>query len=614
MSGYMNRVVRVNLTDRTVSTETLNENLIHDFIGGRGFGVKTLYDELKPGTDPLGPDNKLIFVTGPLAATGAQSFGRWKVFFKSPLTGTYFKSSGGGDLAAEMKHAGVDMVIVEGMADSPVYLWIKDGKCQIRDAMPLWGLDCDDTHTMIREELGDPNIRIACIGPAGENLVKVSGIFSDRRAAGRGGGGAAMGVKNLKAIAVRGSQKVEIADPETFKQAFKEQVAAYQAHPMFASFSETGSQISEFTNLLGMFPTRNFREGVLPGWEHVEGAAYTKLRVRKTACNACMIHCGSIVKVNEGEYKGAWTEGPEYETTWAFSGPMGLSDIGLTIAADKLCDDLGLDTISVGSTIGFAYELYERGLLTKEDTGGLELVYGQKDPVLKLIKQIAYREGLGDLLAEGSREAARRIGHGADQYAIHVKGLELPAYDPRGAKAHGLNLLTIPIGADHNSGYGFQEVFGVPVPKGYDRFGIEGKGELARWNQDITAFMETGILCGFPVSLAMVSAELYGKLVGSATGVKDFFDPDYMWHVGERIVNLERMFNAREGIGRKEDSFPARLTRDPMPDGPSQGQVFEIEPLLADYYQARGWDAVKGVPTKAKLDELGLGFAAPFGA
>ena len=269
---------------------------------------------------------------------------------------------------------------------------------------------------------------------------------------------------------------------------------------------------------------------------------------------------------------------------------------------------MGLDSISTGSTIGFAYELYERGIISKEDTGGFELTFGNQEPVLELVRQIAYRRGFGDLLAEGTQEAARRIGKGAEQYAMHVKGLEIPAYHPRGAKAHGLNLLTISLGADHNAGYGNQEIFNIPVPRAVNRFAIEGKGELTKYNQDITAMMNTGILCNFLVGMIGMTPELYSKLLSAATGVKDFVDPDYLWQVGERIVNLERMFNIREGLGRKDDVFPKRITSEPMPSGPSAGQVFEAEALLTDYYKARSWDAETGIPTRAKLNELGLSF------
>lgn len=607
--GYKNRIMRVNLTNRSFSEQPLSDDLIHEYIGGRGFGAKLLYDDLKPGIEPLGERNEIISLVGPMTGTNSQSAHRWKATFKSPLTGTYFTSSAGGFFAAEQKAAGYDAIVIDGVADKPVYLWVHDGKCEFRDATYLWGLDCDDTHTLIREELRDYRIRIVCVGPAGENRVKYAGVFTDRRAAGRGGGGAVMGAKNLKAIAIRGNGKVDIADPEAFKEAARKQIQLIQASDRIEHFSDSGTQGGgEAMNVKGMFPTRNFREGVLPDWENIDGNAYDKMRVRKTSCYGCMIHCGSITKVNTGKYSGAWSEGPEYETIWAFTGPAATPDAGLTVAADKLCDDLGLDTISTGNVIGFAYELYERGIITREDTGGLELNFGNDKPVLELIRQIAHRQGLGDLLAEGTREVARRIGKGTEQYAMQVKGLELPAYDPRGAKAHGLNLLTSNLGADHNYGYAMQEMFNVKVPRAVKRFSVANKGDLTKWNQDHVALMSTGIFCNFIRDQEAVTPELYAQFLSAATGIKDFADPDYLWRVGERIVNLERMFNVREGLGQKDDTFPERVTREPMPAGPVAGQVFESELLKESYYRARGWDPESGIPTKDKLNELGLGF------
>ncbi|MFH0942423.1 MAG: aldehyde ferredoxin oxidoreductase family protein [Chloroflexota bacterium] len=608
MGGYQDRVLRVNLTTGKFTEEPLDEKVCRDYIGGRGFGIKWLYDELKPGVDPLGPENKLIFLAGPLGGTSAQSFGRWKVFFKSPLTGGYFKSSGGGRFAAELKFAGLDGIIIEGKAEKPVYLWINEGKYQLRDATYLSQLNCDDTHTLIREELRDCNIRVACIGSAGDNLVKYAGIFSDRRCAGRGGGGAVMGAKNLKAIAVRGKGKVPLSDPDAFTAAVREEISIIRNDPHYAEFARRGTQNPEFCLTLGMFPTRNFREGVLPDWHKIEGVQYNPMRVRDYACYNCMVHCGNLTKVHSGPYCGWWSEGPEYETIWGFTGPFVTNEIGLTVAGDRLCDELGLDTVSATGSIGLAYELYERGIITKEDTGGLELVYGNHEPVLPLLRQIAARQGIGDLLAEGTREMARRIGQGSEVYAIHVKGLELPGYDPRGAKAHGLNLMTTAIGADHNSGYGTQEIQGVPYKgKKLNRFATEGKGELAKYNQDLTAIHETGILCVFPsVLFFRDNLDLYGRLLVAATGIKDFSDPDYLWLVGDRINNLERLFNVREGFGRKDDAMPRRITGQTLPEGPSAGQRFEAEELLDDYYQARGWDLKTGVPTKKKLKELGL--------
>ena len=609
MASFRNRILRVNLSDSSFSETSLSDDFIHDYVGGRGFGAKLLYDDLKPGTDPLGADSELIFLAGPLCGSRAQSFSRMKIFFKSPLTGGYFKSAAGGFWGPELKFAGFDGVIVRGMADKPVYLWIHDGKYELKEAKYLWGLDCDDTHTLVREELHDPMVRLACIGPAGEHGVRYAGVFTDRRAAGRGGAGMVMGSKNLKAIACRGRETVEPADKEGFAAAVKEQGAAYRANEACVNFSKTGTQIAEFTNILGMYPTKNFQEGVLPNWHEIEGDAYAKLRVRKEGCHVCSVHCGNLTRVYTGKYAGAWTEGPEYESTWAFTGPMGKADIGLTIAADKLCDDLGLDTISTGSTIGFAYELFEKGLISKKDTGGLTLKFGNNQHVMDLIRQIAYREGFGDVLADGSREAARRIGKSAEQYAIQVKGLELPAYDPRGAKAHGLNLMTSNIGADHNTGYAGQEVFGAPVPFAVDRFDVKRKGELTKWNQDLTAMFETGIICSFVPSWGGLTEELFGRLMATGTGIADLADVKYLWKVGERIYNLERMFNVREGFTSKDDAMPKRFSTEPIPDGPSKGQVFEQDALVKDYYQARGWNLNTGVPTPAKLRELSLGFA-----
>lgn len=605
--SYMNRILRVDLSSSQFKEEELNDTLIMDYIGGRGFGSRLLFNEMKPGIHPWGEENVLIFISGPLAGTNAQSFGRFKVFFKSPLTGGYFKSSGGGYFAPELKYAGFDVVIIYGKAPEPVYLWINNGKYELRRASYLWGLDCDDTHTLIREELGSHKVRIACIGPAGESGVKYSGIFSDRRAAARGGGGAVMGAKNLKALAVKGSKKVELADPDTFRQAVKEQVASYKKNPKYREFSEIGTQNAEFTNILGMFPTKNFREGYLPNWERIEGPEYTKIRVRKTRCHSCMLHCGSITKVQEGKYAGSWTEGPEYETIWAFTGSISCSDVGLTVAADKLCDDLGLDTISTAVTIGFAYELFEKGLISIQDTGGLELVYGNDKHILELIRMIAYREDFGDLLAEGTRGAARKLGQEIEEYAMHVKGLELPGYDPRGAKAQGLNLLTMTIGADHCSGFAHQELFDKPFRgKKIDRFAVKDKGELTKYNQDIRAVQHLGIMCNF--GSPYMELDIYGQLLSSATGRSEFADPDYLMQVGERVFNLERMFNYREGFDKKDDRFPRRFVNEPLPSGPSKGQVFEEKELLADYYQARGWDPKTGIPTTVKLRELGLGF------
>jgi aldehyde:ferredoxin oxidoreductase len=418
-----------------------------------------------------------------------------------------------------------------------------------------------------------------------------------------------MGAKNLKAIAVRGKLPMEYSDPAGFAEASKAWMEAIRTDRGYPHFSETGTQGTVgLTNSLGIFPTKNFREGVLTGYEALDGAEFKKVRVRKTACHNCMLHCPSIIHINSGKWAGTWSEGPEYETIWGFSGPIGVADLGLTVAADHLCDRLGLDTMSCAVSIGFAYELYEKGLITKSDTGGLELTYGNGDAALKLVEMISARQGIGDLLAEGVRTMSNKLGRGTEKFAMHVKGLEFPAYDPRGAKAHGLSLMTLSIGADHNSGYSFQEIFGTRY-KGQkiDRFAVEGKGELTKWNQDFTATQETGILCNFAGGYMKGNHQMFGKLLSTATGVKDFEDEAYLWKVGERIFNLEQMFNVREGFSRKDDVFPDRIVKETLPSGLSAGKTFEADALLADYYKQRGWDS-NGIPTEAKLQELGLGF------
>lgn len=607
--GYMNRFLRVNLTDGKFTEEEPSEDLIKDYIGGRGFAVKILFDELKPGVDPLGPENKSIIATGPLCGTHCHAFGRWIVAAKSPLTNTFFRSVGGGAFGAGLKSAGLDLIIIEGKAKKPVYLWLHGGKYEIRDAKNLIGLNTDAAQERMKQEIGDPKAKTACTGPAADKLVKYAAIISDRRAAARGGMGTVWASKNLKGIAVSGNKEVPVAMPERFEAAVGLHTVLIKRSEPAARFSVTGTQAAEFTNVPGLFPTKNFREGFLPNFMKIAGDEYTKLRLKKTACHRCMIHCGSIVRSPKGsKYPDVETEGPEYETIWAFTGPILCDDISFTIEADKMCDDLGLDTISVGSSIGFAYELFEKGIITTKDTGGIALKYGDTEPAHKLIIMIANREGIGDILAEGTRRAAQIIGKGSEEYAMQVKGLELPGYDPRGAKAHGLSMVTSNIGGSHNLGYSPQELFNVPLPRPVDRGATEGKGRLARLNQDSTAVVETAISCVFPLNFFTMTVGTLNKLLGSVTGVKEHFDPANLWKTGERIYNLERMFNVRDGIAGEYDTLPERIVKEPLPAGGSAGWIFELETMLKDYYEARGWDPDTGIPTKKKLEELGLGF------
>ncbi|NJE13860.1 aldehyde ferredoxin oxidoreductase family protein [Thermococcus sp. LS2] len=604
MFGYMGQILRIDLTNKKATVEPLKEEVVKKFIGGRGLGAKILWDELSPGVDPLSPQNKLVFVVGPLTGTKAQSTSRWIAQFKSPLTGTYFRSVAGGFFGAELKFAGYDAIIVEGRSEKPVYVWINDGEVEFRDAEKIWGMTTNAAREFLLEET-DRRARIAMIGPAGERLVKISAIVTDdMRTASRGGGGAVMGSKNLKAIVVRGTKRPEIYDEDAFNEAVKEQIESYRSNPGFEGFHNLGTNFAVYPfYTLGHFPTYNFKQKELEGAERFQAEVLRSYIVKHQGCYGCMIRCGKTFKLTKGPYAGTVWDFPEYETHWSFGGNLGNINIESIVYANMLCDSYGLDTISTGVAIAFAIELYEKGIISKSETDGLELRWGDPDVIPELVKRIALRIGLGNILAEGTKRAAEVIGRGAEKYAIHVKGLELPAYDPRSAKAHGLNLATSPIGASHCIGWNKFEIMGIP--KKVDPFATEGKGEIAKYVQDETAIAETAVFCIFPFNTEMVTVDLYSKLLYAATGIEEFKDPKYLWLVGERIFNLERAFNAREGIDGKYDTMPERIVKEPVPREPSKGQVFELDILLKDYYKVRGWDE-RGIPTKEKLKELEL--------
>ena len=596
--------MRVDLTTNTIKEEIIPDKIVVDFVGGRGFGVKYLYDELSPGIDPLSPSNKLLFNIGPLAGTGAQSFSRWMVTTKSPLTGTYCRSVGGGEWGAWLRFAGLDMIIIEGKATKPVYLYIEDGHREIKDASELWGNGTCKTQEKLKEIYGDKT-RIVCIGTAGEKLVRYASIISDDRAAGRGGVGTVMGSKNLKAIAIKTTKRVRKAsDPEAFKELVKEH-GGRLATKGRQEFTEFGTLTNvEKVNSLGFFPTRNFREGRLDGWENISHEAYAKIKVRNDVCYGCPVKCGKVHVLTTGPYAGTSSgKGPEYETIWAFTATIGSTDIGTTIVANVLCTDLGIDTLSTGSSIGFAYELFEKGIIGISDTDGLELTYGNHEAAIELVKRIGNRQGFGDILAEGTKRAAAHIGKGTEAYAMQVKGLELPAYDPRGAKRHGLGYATSTMGGNHNMAYITQEIFGATYPHPVDRLADEGSADLAIYSQDTNATWETGICCGF----TQPRASIFAAMLAAVTGIPELGSDEYMAKVGERVFNLEKAFNLREGFGRKDDTLPLRLTTEPLRNaGPSEGQIVrKLDTLLDEYYRLRGWDK-NGVPTPAKLKELGL--------
>lgn len=600
-------LLRVNLSTGEIKKEPIAEQVRMDFVGGRGLGVSYLYNELTPGADPLGEQNKLILVTGVLAGTNAQAVSRWMAITKSPLTGAFARSVAGADFGAWLKFAGYDLIIIEGKATKPVYISLTTDSCQIHDAAEIWGKDTVITQEWLRQHHGK-DTRIACIGPAGEKLVRYAAIVTDRRTAARCGTGTVMGSKNLKAVAINAQRNVQLHDPQSFKQLVRKQIQMMQASKAFQHHKEMGTTDNlENTTELGIFPARNSRYGRLNNYQKLTGEEYKKVEIGVFGCYSCAAQCGKVHRVTAGPYAGAHSSGPEYESIWAFSGPIENSCLEATVVADQLCDDLGIDTISAGNTIGFAYELYEKGLLTKRDTDGLELKYGNHEAMVALIRKIASREGIGDLLAEGTMRMAARIGKGTEAFAINVKGLELPAYEPRGAKSLGYNYATSNIGGSHGYGYAPQEIFGSPFPRKVDRFAEEANADIVIFNQNNGAVGEVGIVCVFARGWF---PQLFDKLLIAATGIDKIAEPGFLYLVGERIVNLERAFNVREGFRREHDKLPQRIINEPLHTrgAPGEGQMIRnLDKFLDKYYQLRGWTP-EGIPSSDKLNKLGLSY------
>jgi aldehyde:ferredoxin oxidoreductase len=615
--GYWGRILVVNLTDGTTREEELHREIARDFIGGAGFGIRYLFEQVKAGIDPLSADNRLIFAVGPFTGTTIPCANRMAVTAKSPLTNTVGVSFTGGYFPVALKKAGYDALIIEGKAEKPTYISIKDRDVRLHDAAKVWGTRTSDCLQIIKDDLNDQNIRVACIGPAGEHMSRMACIINERRAAGRKGLGAVMGSKNLKAIAVRGGNSVPVASKEKFAAARRTMTKAMKdSHILYEAFAKTGTPIGvEHMGIMGIFPSKNWTATGEPVPEDKLGlAAQSTRRVGRTRCYGCPVGCSQLNLARTGTYAGTLTEGPEYETFYSFGGQTGVDNIDSIIAADRLADELGLDTISAGVTIGFAMELFEKGFLTAKDTRGLELKFGNHEAMVSLIHMMAFREGIGDLLSDGVKVAAEKIGKGTDKYALHVKGLELPAYDVRGAKAHGLNYATSYAGADHNRGYAFQEIMGVPIPFAVDRLSTKDKGKLTKWNQDMhAAVCDCTAFCSFLLPMALISIVFPNTvaLLEAVTGLT--YTEDEILKVGERINNLARAFNVREGFTRADDTLPERLMTEPLPNGACKGSLIsedDLKTMLDEYYTVRGWDLDSGIPTRQKLVELGLEYAA----
>ena len=621
VKGFAGKILRVDLTTRRVTVEEPEEGFYRRYLGGAGFVSYFLLKELAGGIDPLGPENKLIFAVGPLTGLPLGGVTRDCAGAKSPLTGGSIKSEAGGAWPMEFKRTGYDALIVEGVADAPVYLWINaDGAVEIRDARHLWGRDVLQTHEAIVQELGDPRVKTSIIGVAGENLVRYATVMNDLKDAhGRGGLGAVMGSKKLKAIAVRGVKQPEVAQPEQIKEFAKWFGQNYYEFKTFAKgFTDLGTgSAMEMFNETGNLPSFNFREGFFDGTPEISPKAMSNsIRVGMEGCAACPVRCKRVVEFDEPYRVTRELGAPEYETLGTFGSMLGISDLKAICYANQVANLLGVDTISAGVTIAFAMECFENGLLTTADTDGIDLSWGNADALLTLLPKIAHREGFGDLLAEGARIAARRIGRGAEQYAMEVKGLEMPMHDPRFKQGMALVYAVDASGADHNAGLHDSNFTRETGPMEH----LRGWGAI-----DPAPTTELS-----PAKVALARAEFLRNMVcdaltccifvpWTATRLAAMVQAVTDWEItvlelgliAERIGTLRRLYNLREGITAAEDRLPERFfegtRRGALKDVPLDRQAFQT--AIKDWYSTMGWDRETGVPEDWKLDQLGLTWA-----
>ena len=604
LNGYGGQVLRVNLTRGTVDKSELDPNLARDYLGGRGFAAKILYSELQKGIDPLGEANKVIAAAGPLSGLLIPGAGKTTFAAKSPATGGYGDSNLGGLFSAEMKYAGYDLIIVEGVSPKPVYLFIEDDIVELRDAGEYWGQGAITAETALKRDLGD-DFQIAVIGPGGENLVKFACICHDfGRQAGRTGVGAVMGSKRLKAIAIRGTHSIPVADVGEFRRVGREMLEYCKNSDAWDVWVRLGTAgVNVPSNEWGSFPTHNFQTGHFENMEKMTGEYMReKIVVTDKACFGCPCACGKYSYTKKWDVR---VEGPEYETAAFLGADVGLSDIEDVAYANYLCDELGIDTISAGNVIAFATECFERGIIGPKDTGGLELGFGDPEAVFELIQKIARREGLGDTLAEGARHAAEVFGGDSQHYAMQIKGLEISGYESRDAPAMMLAYMTADVGAHHNRAWAIT----YDIEVGRDAV-TEDKAARVIELQHIRPLMDALGTCRLQWVELGLPLDYYVSAMKSITGLDRSWED--LTHTAERVWNLTRAFWVREidGFGREWDYPPPRWYSDPVPSGPSKGKVVSkenVEKLLDMYYKQRGWDQ-NGIPTREKLDELGLGF------
>lgn len=622
--GYAGKTLLVELggpggpKDANWETHDLDESMARDYIGGRGINVRRLSDSVPPGRDPYAPQNPIIFGVGPMDGTLFPGSSRFNVTGLSPHTGILGDSNAGGFFGAEMKYAGLDQIVITGRAQKPVYLFINNGAVEVRPAEHLWGLDIPEANRLIRAELGDPRTQAAVLGPAAENGVTMSGIFVNLfRPAARTGMGTLLASKNVKAVAVRGTMPVRLAHPQEFASLLRDLDEVIYNHPQYSHRGYLGTtQLVSGLQGLGALSTRHYQSGRFESASQVSGETLAaKHKVKSKACHSCPIPCSRYFRIELGEHKGLSSEGPEFEGLAGFTSRVGNSDLELGLYAVDLCNRYGMDVIGVSECISFAMECLEKGILTSSDVDGLDLRWGSKDGIVQMIRKIAFREGFGDVFAKGIREAARLIGRGSEELAMHVKGLEFFQAEPRGMKGYALGLAVSTRGGDHlRSEPSFE--FTGDRKEGLRRFGAEGaalrlahegKGRLVKHFEELCVLADSLEACkNTVVNMEVLPFELAARFLNAATGIG--FDGRSVQQACERVMNLERVFIVLRGVRRKDDTLPKRFLQEPLPSdsGPSSGSVVEIEPMLDDYYRARGWDLATGIPLEGTLRRLGL--------
>jgi aldehyde:ferredoxin oxidoreductase len=628
--GGVGKVLDIDLTNRKVSDYPLDRDLATGFIGGRGINGKMLFDLVRPDTDPLGPENVLIIGTGPLGGTPGAT-GRFNVTFLSPATGLLGDSSSGGHWGAELKYAGYDFLILRGRADVPVYIEIIDRQVHIRDAADIWGLNVWETTETLKRKIKDPKAQVLAIGPAGEKLVRFAAVMSSlTRAAAKCGGGAVMGSKNVKAVVTRGSQGVKVADPEGLIKNFQKLYTAITTDFKFEFYPRYGTSILvEGLYPTGLTPFFNFRQTQMDGTvEKIGGKTFVdKYVTRRKACHGCFLHCDHYYTIPDGKYKGVDGQKLEWESITALGPRLGNIDLESILYMNNLANQYGLDTISLGGSMSLAVDLFEKGILTKADTAGVALGWGDPDLFVDLIHKTARREGFGDLLAEGPYWMAQRIGRGAEKHVCHMKKLEPSTEDVRGHKAIALAFHTSTRGGDHLRGQPPAEIGGFrgADPKVMaERFGSEdvgkpavydvvGKPRMVMWYQNFAAVVDATGLCKFGTYWSRFPVEYneFSDLLRLTTGVQ--FSPDDLLKIGERIWNVEKAFNLRLGFGRESDLPSEKLQNETVIGGPLEGERLHMDKfndMLDSYYVIRGWDRATGKPKRSKLEALNLGDVA----